>query len=188
MEKDTKKLFQITEAAHACGLSRSTLMRMEKKGLLTPAYIAAESGRRYYDNHDVARILQIEKFKSMGLTTEQIADYFAQGGEISTLLATLESRLQDIQRNVEELRLRTMEAPGISVQIMRQPAVTCRMRECMGRTVADKYADMYDFYSECVRQGCVLSEEPLFTISDRQDYLEGYISSEPYPYTVCVPV
>ncbi len=53
---------------------------------------------------------------------------------------------------------------------------------------ADKYADMYDFYSECVRQGCVLSEEPLFTISDRQDYLEGYISSEPYPYTVCVPV
>ena len=128
MEKDTKKLFQITEAAHACGLSRSTLMRMEKKGLLTPAYIAAESGRRYYDNHDVARILQIEKFKSMGLTTEQIADYFAQGGEISTLLATLESRLQDIQRNVEELRLRTMEAPGISVQIMRQPAVTCRMR------------------------------------------------------------
>ena len=88
MEKDTKKLFQITEAAHACGLSRSTLMRMEKKGLLTPAYIAAESGRRYYDNHDVARILQIEKFKSMGLTTEQIADYFAQGGEISTLLAT----------------------------------------------------------------------------------------------------
>lgn len=83
MEKDTKKLFQITEAAHACGLSRSTLMRMEKKGLLTPAYIAAESGRRYYDNHDVARILQIEKFKSMGLTTEQIADYFAQGGEIS---------------------------------------------------------------------------------------------------------
>ena len=173
MEKDTKKLFQITEAAHACGLSRSTLMRMEKKGLLTPAYIAAESGRRYYDNHDVARILQIEKFKSMGLTTEQIADYFAQGGEISTLLATLESRLQEIQRSVEELRLRTMEAPGISVQIMRQPAVTCRMRECMGRTVADKYADMYDFYSECVRQGCVLSEEPLFTISDRQDYLEG---------------
>ena len=79
MEKDTKKLFQITEAAHACGLSRSTLMRMEKKGLLTPAYIAAESGRRYYDSHDVARILQIEKFKSMGFTTEQIADYFAQG-------------------------------------------------------------------------------------------------------------
>lgn len=40
MEKSTKKLFQITETARACGLSRSTLMRLEEKGLLTPAYIA----------------------------------------------------------------------------------------------------------------------------------------------------
>ena len=39
-----KQLFQITEAAHACGLSRSTLMRMEEKGLLTPAYISPDSG------------------------------------------------------------------------------------------------------------------------------------------------
>lgn len=59
---DTKKLFQITEAAHACGISRSTLMRMEEKGLLTPVYIVPESGRRYYDNHNIACILQIEKF------------------------------------------------------------------------------------------------------------------------------
>ena len=34
-----KELFQITEAARACGLSRSTLLRMEEKGLLTPAYL-----------------------------------------------------------------------------------------------------------------------------------------------------
>ena len=188
MKKDTKKLFQITEAAHVCGLSRSTLMRMEEKGLLTPVHIAAESGRRYYDSHDVARILQIEKFRNMGLSTEQITDYFAHGGETSTLLAVLENRLHDLQRSVEELQLRTTKESGISVQIMRLPAVTCRMRQCTGHTIADKYADMYDFYSECVRRGCVLSEEPLFTISERQDYLEGYIGSEPYSYAVCVPV
>jgi len=188
MAKDTKKLFQITEAAHACGISRSTLMRMEAKGLLKPAYIAEDSGRRYYDSHDVARVLQIEKFRNMGLGTEQIADYFAHGGEISALLSALEGRLYDIQRSVEELRLRTEAEPGMSVQIMRLPAVTCRMRRCIGRNVADKYADMYDFYVECIRIGCVLSEEPLFTISDRSDYLDGYISGEPYPYDVCVPV
>ena len=32
MADKTKKLFQITEAARACGLSRSTLLRMEKRG------------------------------------------------------------------------------------------------------------------------------------------------------------
>ena len=31
MKKGYKNLFQITEAAQACGLSRSTLMRMEEK-------------------------------------------------------------------------------------------------------------------------------------------------------------
>ena len=77
MKKDIKNLFQITEAAQACGLSRSTLMRMEEKGLLTPAYISPTSGRRYYDNHNVARVLQIEKLKAMGLGTEEIAGYLS---------------------------------------------------------------------------------------------------------------
>ena len=104
MEKiDTKKLFQITEAAHACGLSRSTLMRLEKKGLLKPAYIAPDSGRRYYDNHNVARILQIEKFKAMGFGTEEIAGYFVRGGEAEGLLAVLEERLTEVGRRVEGL-------------------------------------------------------------------------------------
>ena len=35
MAENTKQFFQITEAARACGLSRSTLMRMEERGLLT---------------------------------------------------------------------------------------------------------------------------------------------------------
>ena len=188
MEKDTKKLFQISEAARACGVSRSTLMRLEEKGLLTPAYIAPESGRRYYDNHNVARILQIEKFKTMGLSAEEIEDYFACGGEVSEALAVLENRLRDLQRSVEELRLRATEELSLSVQVMDLPAVTCLMRQCTGHTIAEKYADMYDFYSECIRRGCVLSDEPLFTISEKTDYLEGYISDQPYPYTVCVPV
>ena len=42
MPEDLKKLFQITEAARACSLSRSTLLRLEEKGLLTPAYTAPE--------------------------------------------------------------------------------------------------------------------------------------------------
>ena len=100
MEKDTRPLFQITEAAHACGLSRSTLLRMEEKGLLTPAYIAPDSGRRYYDNHNVARVLQIEKLKAMGLGTEEIAGYFASGGEVTELLAMLEERLRELSRGV----------------------------------------------------------------------------------------
>lgn len=121
-----KELFQITEAARACGLSRSTLLRMEEKGLLTPAYIAPDSGRRYYDNHNVARIMQIEKFKSMGISNEQIINYFVRGGEAADMLAALRDR--------------------------------------------------------------ILSDDPLFTISDRKDFLEGYIGKDPFSIDICVPL
>lgn len=136
-----KQLFQITEAARACGLSRSTLMRMEEKGLLMLAYTAPDSGRRYYDNHNVARILQIEKFKAMGLSAGEIAAYFAHGGEASELLAALEKRL------------RATEPPSTSVQMMTLPAVTCCMRWSTGLTTADRYADMYGFYNESPQAG-----------------------------------
>ena len=188
MPEDLKKLFQITEAARACSLSRSTLLRLEEKGLLTPAYTAPDSGRRYYDNHNVARILQIEKLKAMGLGTEDIAAYFASGGETAVLLAALEEHLHEVARGVEELRLRAGTDTGMSVQVFTLPAVTCCRRLCEGHTIAEKYNAMYDFYGECVRKGYVLSDEPIFSVSDRRDYLDGYIGKTPYPFWMCVPV
>ena len=89
---------------------------------------------------------------------------------------------------MEERGLRAAEGPSTSVQLMTLSAVTCRIRWCRGFTFAERYTSMYDFYSECVRKGCILSDEPLFTISDRQDYWEGIIREAPYPYAVCVPV
>ena len=188
MKKDAQNLFQITEAARACGLSRSTLMRMEDRGLLAPAHVSPTSGQRYYDNFNIARILQVEKFKAMGLDTEEIADYFARGGEASELLAALESRLRELERSVEEMRLRAADGPATSVQVMRLPAVTCCMRWYTGVAYENHYAAMYDFYSECIRKGHVLSGDSLFILSERKDYLEGFISDEPYRYAVCVPV
>ena len=188
MKMDKKNLFQITEAAHACGISRSTLMRMEEKGLLTPAFVAPDSGRRYYDNHNVARILQIEKFKAMGFSTDNIVDYFSKGGEASNMLDVLTKRLNDLQRSMEEIRLRAEEKVSISVQIMTIPEVTCCMRRFEGHTIQEKYNAMYEFYGACIRKGYVLSDEPIFSMSDRQDYLDGRIERKPYPFWTCVPV
>ncbi len=186
--KEEKNLFRIGQAANACGVSRSTLLRLEEKGLLTPIYIEEDSGRRYYDNHNVARILQIEKFKSMGLNPAQIESYFSNGGDVTALLASMQERLGELQRGVEELSLRAGGNADISVQMMNLPAVKCCMRECMGHTIAEKYVAMYDFYGECVGRGDVLANEPIFAIEDRRDYLDGYIGDEPYPIFVCVPV
>ena len=47
MAHTKKELFTIAQAANACNVSRSTLLRMEEEGLLTPAL--HEDGKyRYY--------------------------------------------------------------------------------------------------------------------------------------------
>ena len=46
MANCTKKLFQIAEAARACGLSRSTLLRMEEKGLVERTVSGADARQR----------------------------------------------------------------------------------------------------------------------------------------------
>ena len=133
MEKDTRPLFQITEAAHACGLFpavRSCVWR--KRVCWLPAYIAPDSGRRYYDNHNVARVLQIEKLKAMGLGTEEIAGYFASGGEVTELLSMLEERLGSFPGRGGAAPAGWGESGGLSIQLMTLPAVTCCTRRCEG--------------------------------------------------------
>ncbi len=188
MVKKQSDLFQITEAANACGISRSTLMRLEEKELIKPVYISEESGRRYYDNYNIARVLQIEKFRNMGLSNDEIIDYYKSGGQIDKILLPLEKMLSNIQRSVDELRLQSHKEGDILIDIITLPKVICRMKKSIGLSPKDKYDAMYSFYTECVKKGCVLSDEPLFDILERTDFLNGYLSNEKYPFYACVPL
>lgn len=183
-----KNLFQISEVSKACGISRSTIMRMEERGLLKPTYVSPDSGRRYYDNFSVSHILQIGKLRSMGLTNDEIIKYYSDGGKVSDILPSLEARLSDLQRGVEEFRLRSSEGGGEIVSEMILPEVYCMVKRCTGLTIQDKYNEMFAFYGECVKNGYELSDEPLFAIQERTDFMEGRIGTEPYAFSVCVPV
>ncbi len=105
MDNHIRGLFPITQAAEVCGLSRSTLMRMEER----------------------------------------------------ELLAILENRLNLLQRNVEELRIRAMTTPDISVQMMTLPEIVCCTRRYTGLTVQERYDAMYALFHECIENGYVLS-------------------------------
>ncbi len=124
----------------------------------------------------------------MCFSPEETASYFTKGGDAAELLAILEDRLSLLQRNVEELRIRAMTSPDMSVQIMTLPETVCCTRRYIGLTAQEKYDAMYDFFHECVENGYVLSQEPLFVVNERTDYLEGQIAAKPYPFQVCVPV
>ena len=181
-------LFSIRQAAHACSLSRSSLIRLEEKGLLTPVYTDADSKYRYYDNNNIARILQIQKFQRMGFSPEEIISYYEGGGKADELLTILEQRLSVLQQQVVEMRLRSHDVPDMSLSIIEIPETICCVRRYQGALIQDKYHASYDFFHECVEKGIVLAPEPFFIIDERTDYLEGTLSSTPYDSYVCMPV
>ena len=181
-------LFSIRQAAHACSLSRSSLIRLEEKGLLTPARTDAASGYRYYDNNNIARILQIQKFQRMGFGAEEIISYYEGGGKADELLAALERKLSVLQQQVAEMRLRSHDVPDMSLSMITVPETVCCVRRYQGALIQDKYHASYDFFHECVEKGIALAPEPFFIIDERTDYLEGTLSSTPYDSYVCMPV
>ena len=181
-------LFTIRQAARACNVSRSTLIRLEDKGLLTPAYIDTNNGYRYYDNDNVARILQIRKFQCMGFSPEEISSYFESGGKADELLATLEQKLSVLQQQVAEMRLRSHNVPDMSLSIIKIPETVCCIRKFQSPLLQDRYHVAYDFLHECVEKGIALAPEPFFFINERTDNLEGNFSSTPYDSYVCIPV
>ena len=181
-------LFTIRQAARACSLSRSSLIRLEERGLLTPAYTDADSKYRYYDNNNIARILQIQKFQRMGFSPEEIISYYEGGGKADELLAVLEQRLSVLQQQVAEMRLRSHDVPDISLSMITVPETVCCVRRYQKFVMQDTYHVAYDFYHECIEKGIALAPTPLFTILERTDYLEGEISPLPYDCCVCIPV
>ena len=181
-------LFSIRQAARACNLSRSSLIRLEEKGLLTPDYTDAKSGYRYYDNNNICRILQIQKFQLMGFSPKEISSYFESGGKADELLATLEEKLSVLQQQVTEMRLRSHNVPDMSLSIIEIPETVCCVRKFQGPFVHDKYHAAYDFFHECVEKGIALAPKPFFYINERTDYLEGNFSSTPYDSYICIPV
>lgn len=188
MKDMTKDLFPVTQAAKVCGLSRSTLLRFEERGLLIPAYISPKSKRRYYDNHNISRILQIRKFQQMGFDTDEIAAYYAGQGRADELLTHLENKLSALQESIEEMRMRAHDTPDMSVSVVNVPEILCCSRRFQGASVENKYHAMYVFFHECVKKGIVLTPEPLFIINERTDYLGGKISSAPFDSYACIPI
>lgn len=186
--ESTYSLFSIRQAARACNLSRSSLIRLEEKGLLTPAYTDEKSGYRYYDTHNISRILQIQKFQWMGFPAEEIRAYYSDGGNADKLLAALEQKLYVLQQQVEEIRLRSHNVPDMSLSIIEIPESICCVRKYQGALIQDKYHASYDFFHECVENGISLAPKPIFLINERTDYLEGKITSTPYDFYVCIPI
>lgn len=180
-----KNLFTISQVTKSCNVSRSTLLRLEKRGLLTPALTDEESGYRYFDNHNVTRILQIRHLLDLGLSYDEIYAYFDTNGTSKKLLRTLEQRMYATKRMYEEMSLRIARKQSLTFETVALPKYVCYARECRGSAVKDKYSVMYALYHEVIEKGLrPLASEPLFTINKNTDLF----GKKEETFVCCIPL
>lgn len=104
---DKSKLYSVSELAQEFDLTAQGLRFYEEKGLLNPA----RSGRaRVYTYRDRARLVLIQRFRHLGFSIEEIAEYLALYGagpggaeQFRKGLDQIERRIADLRRMREEL-------------------------------------------------------------------------------------
>lgn len=184
-----ENLFTIGQVIKSCGMSRATILRLEKRGLITPAFIDKETGYRYYDNHNISALLQIKYLTSLDLSYDDILLYYSSNGTSAELLKKIEIKYRTIKRAYDELALRFYNKEHLGFEFVNMPPYICYAKECTGRTSTDKYRAMYNLYHEVIEKGYrPLYTEPLFTITKRTDFLEDEYSDADVSFISCIPL
>ncbi|CAO3411166.1 MerR family transcriptional regulator [Azospirillum largimobile] len=113
------RVYGVTELAAEFDLTPQALRFYEEKGLLTPQ---RAGGRRVFTYRDRARLILILKFRRVGFSLEQIAEYLAHyrsgrpsAGQYRDGLHKIRARLAELERMQLEIaevivELKAMEA------------------------------------------------------------------------------
>lgn len=186
---ETKKLFTIAQAANACSVSRSTLLRMEEEGLLKPA--RHSDGRyRYYDVQNIMEAMQIYSMHRMGLTRSQIRPLIDTPEEIDGVIARLETMRNNLDAAITELKKRTLEDSSSVTELLQLPETLCYIKPYDlegGRYDLGQY--LQETIEEAIEAGCRFDwdRRPFMRVF-REDLAEGVFRPGTYRYHVCIPV
>ncbi|MBO4799998.1 MAG: MerR family transcriptional regulator [Lachnospiraceae bacterium] len=97
----------IQALAKACGVSRSTILRMENEGLLNPAYTDPDSGYRYYSTGNLAQVVRILNYQSLGFTKKEISEFLTDPDILRKNIDRLNEKYNTILRELDRLTVMT---------------------------------------------------------------------------------
>jgi DNA-binding transcriptional MerR regulator len=103
---DRTKLQSVSELAGEFGLTPQALRFYETRGLLSPK---RAGNTRVYDYRDHARLTLIQKFRRLGFSLDEIAEYLAHYRSGRPNPQQYRDGLQQIERRLAELRRMRVE-------------------------------------------------------------------------------
>lgn len=185
---ENRKLFTIGEVSRACGVSRTTLIRMEDGGFLTPYYTDPDTGYRYYDADNIASVGQYQILQELGLSRKEIADLYYRRMDNTAFIKEMREKLNRLQRLLDKFEKKMDRRQQFACSFIDLPETICWCKN-MEPLPAEGFAtEAYVSYGECVQAGFrILVTEPLSIIFNGD--WRGWTSPEDCDsYTTCIPV
>ena len=102
-----QNLFSIGEIAKSIGITRKIILNYEAKGLIKPDVKDGASGNRYYTIDTFTQIRTIRIFQNLGLSLDEIREYFNDTTDLLPLIKRLEMMRDELNLNIEKLYERT---------------------------------------------------------------------------------
>lgn len=125
---DNKNLFSIGEIAKAIGITRRIILNYEAKGLIKPDKKDGATGNRYYTIDTFTQIRTIRVFQNLGLSLDEIRDYFDDSTDLRLLIKRLENMRDTLNLNIEKLYERANKTSDTIREITIAPQTIYRRR------------------------------------------------------------
>ncbi len=180
--------FTVSEVSKACGVSRTTLIRMEESGFLKPYRIDPYSGYRYYDAQNVAAIGQYQWMQSIGLSRKEITDLYYGKKDKAEFVREQRERLREMQQFIDEFEIRSDHSKNLSMSFIDIPEKAYYCTYIEAGSVEECATKCFIEHEKCIRAGYrMLGNEPPFGYFE--DYREVFhIEEKGYSNLMCIPV
>ncbi len=176
---DNKNLFSIGEIAKAVGITRKAILGYEMKGLIKPDKKDGTTGNRYYTIDTFTQIRTIRVFQNLGLSLDEIREYFSGTTDLQPMIARLEKMRDELNLTIEKLKERSYKTNDTIKEIIIEPQ-TIYLRTYSTVTVADK--------TNILRDTALEAMKAYGTDTTRRMYFTEYSAEAPTEISYCVAV
>ena len=173
-----KNLLTIGEIAKSIGITRKIILNYEAKGLIAPDVKDGSVGNRYYTIDTFTKIRTIRVFQHLGLSLDEIKEYFDGERNLSTVIERLEKMRDELNLTIEKLKERVNKNEEIS-EIVIDPQ-TVYVRTYNAESIADK--------TNLLRNTAIEAMKLHGTDTTRRMYFTEYSVNSPLDISYCVAI
>ena len=183
-------LFIVHKAAKAAGLSRTSIVKLEKEGFIQPKKVNKKTGYRYFDTFNIYKLVQYRTLRLMGMTQQEIYDYFTDDEDRSAeILEQMRMRLKLLQRGYEEFALRTSKEKHDTFSFIDIDGMTCLTEERDFASPKEVETVAFNLSVEAIDRGfCPLATEMIFTERSDTQSDPSDNPADSFRAKICIPI